>query len=213
MSNEPNVRLARLRAGTAAAHARIETVPALARLLADDLTRDEYVAIVRRMQAFHYHFEPAIAAALESVPQAAALLDGSRPRALAEDLGWFGATAAAPPALPELADPAAALGALYVIEGSGLGGRVIGRHLAAVLGVGPSTGGSFYCRLDADTARRRWHYLAGLLGAADFGDDAADDRMVDGALAAFSALETWLRCVEIIPETTYAASLAEAGAP
>ncbi len=213
MTDEPISRLARLRAGTSDAHSRIETVPALARLVADDLTRHEYVSVLRHLHAFHAAIEPMAAAALESIPRAAQLLDGSRPRALAEDLGWFDAMTVRPPPLPELNDAAAGLGALYVVEGSGIGGRVIARHLTASLGVGPSTGGSFYCRLDADTARRRWQYLTGILETAELDGEDAAGRMVAAARSVFATLETWLRSVELIPQTTYAAALAEAGAP
>jgi len=193
--------LARLRAGTRDAHARIETVPALARLMEPDLTHDEYVAILQRLHAFHTHLEPAVAAALKNHP-AAAMLDGARPRALAEDLDWFGVRTLSTPALPRLDTPEAALGALYVIEGSGLGGRVIARHLMTSLGVGPGTGGNFYCGLSADAARARWHQLCALLDPSDAtGSDPAavgeTEHVVEGARATFAALDRYLRQIVV----------------
>jgi heme oxygenase len=199
---DPLSRLARLRLGTRDAHARIESVPALARLLAPDLTVAEYVAVLRHMHGFLCDFEPAIAAALADHRQAAVLLDGGRPRALAEDLAWFGASPqpldAAPPAL---SGPAAALGALYVIEGSGLGGRVIARHLAASLGVAPGTGGSFYGGPTAEGARLRWQRLCALLDPADpvgdpMGGPIDDDALLAGALATFRFLDRWMRGID-----------------
>jgi heme oxygenase len=208
--------LARLRAGTREAHARIETVPALSRLMAPDLTHDEYIALLQHLHAFHTQFEPAIAAALEARPEAAAMLDGARPRALAEDLVWFGARPVMPPSLPRLDTTGAALGALYVIEGSGLGGRVIARHLMGSLGVGAGSGGSFYCNLSADAARQRWHRLCALLEPANGSDvDAAEsgetERMVDGALQTFGALDRFLR--QIAGAVRCGPTLAEAVAP
>ncbi len=221
----PLSRLARLRAGTRDAHARIETVPALARLLAEDLTQAEYVAVLAHMHGFLAALEPAVAAVLARPrPDAAALLDGGRLRALADDLDWFGA--ASQPlldTLPALAGPDAALGALYVIEGSGLGGRVIARHLADSLGVAPGAGGSFYCGLSAAAARLRWQRFCALLdpagdllGPAPTGsapppsglarkrpanDDPAHDDCCElrvGAIATFRSLERWLRRIDVV---------------
>jgi len=194
MTSQATSRLARLRAGTRDAHDRIETIPALRRLLAADLTRDEYIAVLRHLHAFHACVEPAIAAELEACPDAAAMLDGARPRALARDLAWYGASPLPAPPLPPLDGIASALGALYVIEGSGLGGRVIARHLADSLGIADGTGGTFYCRQDADTARRRWQALIALLERSD----ADADAMVAGARQVFDYLDSWLRTIAIV---------------
>lgn len=203
-------RLARLRAGTRDAHARMETVPALARLQDADLSRDEYVAVLQRMHGFHAVFEPIIAAAVASCPEAAAMLDGARPTALAEDLAWFGAASHSPPGpMPALPCVAAALGALYVVEGSGLGARIIARHLALSLGVTPGKGGSFYCGQSAEAARDRWHRLCAILdrpslevaslGGASFDDGPGEDRLVAGAVDTFRLLERWIRRIDTAP--------------
>jgi heme oxygenase len=214
---EPNSRMAQLRAGTRSAHARIETAPALVRLVAEDLSRPEYIVILQHLQALHTYLEPALAAALETLPLAAAMLDGSRPRRLAEDLAWFGAPALPPPPLPTISGPAAALGALYVIEGSGLGGRVIGRHLNACLGVTPATGGSFFCGLDAEAARLRWSRLTAILEGPLTDDDGSDgdadidERIVASARETFGFVERCFRRIEVAPETGRV--LAEVAAP
>ena len=200
--------LERLRAGTCRGHASIETVPALSRLLAADLTQPEYVTTLQHMHAFHATFEPIVAAALAGHPQAAGMLDGARPQALAEDLAWFGKTSARRlprRIVPALDDPSRALGALYVIEGSGLGGRVIARHLSLSLGVAPGRGGSFYGGLSAEAARRRWHCLCalldtpGLAGTSDATDGVVSDPLVDGAVATFGLLERWMRRIDVEP--------------
>jgi heme oxygenase len=188
---DPASRLARLRRGTSETHARIETVPALARLLAPDLGTADYVTVLRAMHAFLAGIEPAVARALAARPDAAALLDGSRPRALAEDLAWYGAAAPPPIDAPALSDTEAALGALYVIEGSGLGARVIARHLADTLGVAPGAGASFYGGQSAEAARLRWRRLCAVLDTP-----AAPGDLVAGALAAFEALEASLRQID-----------------
>jgi heme oxygenase len=219
MMPDPDSCLSRLRAGTRDAHARIETVPMLARLLSADLTEREYISILQHLHAFHTHLEPVVAAELAAMPAAAAMQDGSRPRALAADLAWFAAPAITPPPLPPLEGAAAALGALYVIEGSGLGGRVIARHLVDSLHVSSGAGGSFFCRLDADAARARWQRLSDVLDPPDADQPNADQPRLDkqavvaGALGAFRCLDHWLRKVEIVPSTVRTAGTAEAVAP
>ncbi|GGJ26744.1 biliverdin-producing heme oxygenase [Deinococcus roseus] len=67
------------------------------------------------------------------------------------DLAFFEVTAS--PERPtdfQLADWQAVLGAVYVMEGSTLGGQVIGRHLAT-LGITPQTGGRFFSGYQQDT--------------------------------------------------------------
>lgn len=192
---EPTSRLDRLRAGTRQAHARIETVPALARLQDAGLTLVGYAATLRALHAFHAAVEPMLAASLAAWPDAAALLDGARPRALRADLAWLGVAPlpfAEPP--PAIDGPAGALGALYVIEGSGLGGRVIARAVGASLGVAPGAGGSFYGGLSAEAARARWQRLCAALDGCVAPGAAAEAALLAGALATFEGLERWLRC-------------------
>ena len=199
--------LVRLRAGTREAHARIETAPALVRLVAHDLSREEYIVILQHLQTLHTHLEPAIAAELESIPDAAALLDGKRPRRLNDDLLFFGAPTIAPPRFPELSGPIAALGALYVIEGSGLGGRVIGKHLSDCLGVGNGAGGSFFCGLDAEAARERWARLTEILDSIETyeltqdTDGTAGDSVVASARATFGFLEQCFRGIAVAADS------------
>jgi heme oxygenase len=88
-----------------------------------------------------------------------------------------------------------ALGALYVIEGSNLGGRIIGRHVAKTLGVVPGNGGSYYCGLSAEDARRRWRLLQEVLRLEIDapGTIWAPVTATSAALATFEALENWMR--------------------
>ncbi len=207
---ELNSRMAQLRAATQDAHARVEAAPALARLMAPDIMRYEYIAILQHMHALYSHLEPVVAVELETRPDAAAMLDGSRPRRLADDLAWFGAPTILPPPLPELNGPEAALGALYVIEGSGLGGRVIGRHLAENLGVKAGAGGSFFCGLDAETARLRWSRLGAVLASPAIGNASAADSIA-GAVKAFEFFERCFRGID--PGAGGGRTMAEAVTP
>ena len=191
---EPTDILRRLRASTRAAHTSIETVPALNRLLSQDLAAPDYLETLRRVHAFHAGIEPGLIRALHGKSRAAALLDGNRLGAIAADITWFGATPL-PPRQPVSASycSAAALGVLYVVEGSNLGGRIIGRHVAKSLGVGPGTGGSYYCGLAAEDAQRRWHVLQEALHIEIAAAGVGWEPLTAAALATFGALEAWMR--------------------
>jgi heme oxygenase len=182
-----------LREGTRAAHRRVEAMAPMACLLAHDLSAGSYIAALRAMQSFHVMMHMHVS------PMArGASLPGSDPAALAAltaDLAWFGVTA--PPVLrrrrPAASLPAA-LGALYVAEGSALGGRVIGRAVAASLSVSPGRGGSFYGGATADGARERWRdFCAVLAREGSLLDAAGFARAVAGAEATFQYLERLLQ--------------------
>ena len=152
----------RLRAATASAHEALERDLGWEARVA---TLSGYRDLLGRLHGFHAAWEPAIGAALDD----AAFFDARRRLApLGDDLAFLGLSGSEIAALPlarpiGLADPASAMGALYVLEGSTLGGRVIGRHIAAAHGLsgeglayysghGPRTGAmwsAFRARLDA----------------------------------------------------------------
>ena len=185
--------LQRLRSVTRAAHASIERVPSLSRLLAPDLTVADYVQTLRRLHAFFGCIEPFLAYDLRGESRADALLDGAGIADLAADIAWFGALPMeTPPPFRPPTGVAAALGTLYVIEGSKLGARIIGRQLAKSLGVGGGAGGSFYCGLTAETGRRRWHSLQEVLRVEIDEPGVACEPVTSAALATFAALEAWM---------------------
>ena len=126
---------ARLRAATDPAHRALEAgLDWRARVA----TMPGYRGLLGRLYGFHAVWEPAIATALADE---SFLAPRRRLAQLAADLGHLGvgpgAVAAFPqPDAPILAGPAAATGALYVLEGSTLGGQLIGRHIAGLHGFG-----------------------------------------------------------------------------
>lgn len=186
----------RLRTATRLAHKDMETVPALVRLLAQDLTTDEYVAVLRQAGAFYLGLALRIEAALAMNPAAHEFLDGARLHAMAADLSYFGFRELLPApgsVLPALGSEAAAIGALYMVEGSDLGGRVIAKRLSDSLGLTPETGGRFYGGHDANSTRVRWLRFCDLLQLTAGQDAEAAAAMIDGAGSAFRHLEAWMR--------------------
>lgn len=144
----------RLRRETRPAH---DAVEARVRVAAPDVTVDDVRTFLTALWRVHH----AIEAQLARVPDlATAVPDLARRRKaprLAADLAALGVdvTSQPPAAVPSITTLAQALGALYVLEGSTLGGRVIHRHLAATLPEVARTATSFLTVYD-DTGAM-WH--------------------------------------------------------
>lgn len=176
---------ARLRAATGPAHAALERdLDWQARVA----TLTGYRGLLARLHGFHAAWEPAIGAALAD----AAFLDPRRRLALlAEDLAGLGLPPAAIDALPRpspapIADAASALGALYVLEGSTLGGRVIARHVARVHGADAPCA---YYRAHGSRGGAMWTAFRGRLDAVP---EAGAPAAAAAAVATFEALGRWL---------------------
>lgn len=160
-----------LKAETAAAHRALEDV------VGPLLNRSDYVAYVRGLHAFRAPLEAALAA--HEFPQwRPTLLADS----LAEDLAHLRAPRLeAEPAASGLQDRVKALGALYVLEGSALGARVL---LVQVQTLGlDAQGGAKHLWRQAATLENWRAFLPLLESANDMSGVTA------GANAAFLAAE------------------------
>lgn len=176
-----------LKSATTAHHERVEAaMPSLDEMA----TPAGYAAALRALHAFHAAWEPVI---WRTPGLAEAGMDPGRRKLplLDADLRALGvppceqAPAAAAPA-----GTAEALGALYVLEGATLGGRIIHRHVAGALGVTPERGAAYYHGYGDDTGARWKAFRAALARYAD--ETGAAPRVVAGAVACFAALEGWL---------------------
>lgn len=93
-------------------------------------------------------------------------------------------------ALPSLDDEARALGVMYVIEGSTLGGQVLKRAMAERLGLGPDCGTGFLDVYGASTGSY-WRAFLDRLGQAP-NTPAAQAATVQAAIDTFECFERWL---------------------
>ena len=176
---------ARLRTETAPAHERLERS---LDLLRRPLDRDRFTALLIGFHGFHRAWEPALARGLP-----AAFIPGPRLPLLAQDLRALGLGDDSIGAIPRCAQAAAlgdhpdtALGSVYVLEGSTLGGQVIARHLGEAPWWPPA--GLRYFDPYGDETASRWRHTLAQLAAA--GGDA--DRIVAGAVRTFGILQHWL---------------------
>lgn len=91
--------------------------------------------------------------------------------------------------LPDLNDPVDGLGALYVLEGATLGGRVILNALQPVLGISATAGGRFFASY-GEAVGRRWREFLGVLEA--FGETPSQAERIDRcAVLTFESFDRW----------------------
>ena len=182
--------LRRLRTETAQEHQAVEDT---LDLLSPGLTRDRLADVLTRMHGFWLAAEASLDAWARAEPaDATAVTWPGRRRAtlFAADLATLGAPPAATrPALPSVADTDAALGRLYVLEGSSLGGVFIDRHLATLpqlSDVGRLSAFSPY----GEQTGAMWHAFR-TVTRARIADGGNADRLVAAARETFGALAGW----------------------
>jgi len=191
--------LSRLKNETAACHARLENALDLMR---DDLQRDEYIALLERFYGYVAPWEDAAAACLPS--SLADFFDARRKASLlAADLAALtGETPSAgslPQAgarddLPRMDNIGDAIGSMYVMEGSTLGGRFIAPHVAERLDLVPGRGNAYF---DGYGPRTGSMWNAFRETAAASVPERLHDDAVKAAIATFESLQAWL-CPEAI---------------
>jgi len=172
-----------LREATDEVHRRLHGVPPFQAIADGRLALADYAALLGRIHAFHLLIEQACGAALSG------LLPSRRIALLEADLSALGAAPAPPPSWHPPRGEAAALGALYVAQGSIMGGKLIHRQLDYLFG--KAEAGRTYFRGSRDDALR-WRMLCLRLEQ----DGAAPDAlpaMIAGAQGAFALFG---RCIE-----------------
>ncbi|MGY5884603.1 biliverdin-producing heme oxygenase [Modestobacter lacusdianchii] len=189
--------LRRLRTDTAAEHQAVEDT---LDLLDADLTREHLVEALTRMHGFWLAAEAGLDAWAQEHPADAVEVDWAarrRSHLFAADLAALGAPAAADrPQLPDVADTDEALGRLYVLEGSSLGGVFIDRHLATLPQFADAGRLACFSPYGEQTGAR-WHDFRTVTRARVAGGGDAD-RLVAAARETFGTLARW--CGAAAPE-------------
>ena len=182
--------LRRLRSETAAEHRAVEDT---LDLLSADLTRDRLVDVLARMHGFWQAAEAGLDDWSANEPADAAGIGWERRRRshlFADDLAALGAGPAdVVPELPDVPDTDAALGRLYVLEGSSLGGVFIDRHLAGLPQLAATERLTSFSPYGEQTGAM-WRAFRTVTRArvADGGDAG---RLVGAARQTFGALACW----------------------
>lgn len=190
--------LAELRASTRDEHDRIERVLRLT----EPMPLARYATVMAGFDAFLAAWEPRIRASLPA--RLHPWFDARRRSAFARaDLAWLrnearieqpSVAASTVLALP-LADLVDALGSLYVIEGSALGGRVIAPLLQRDMNLGRDAGARYFHGFGADTGAMWQDFRR--LAAAEIGESPgaiaqaclSARRTFEALIATFATLE------------------------
>lgn len=170
----------RLRAATAALHARVEEGIDILRRTE---TLEGYVELLARMESFYRPFEQGLRRTLLGLIPAE-FLESRVPRLQADLRHLAPDRPALPDAhVPTFVSPAAALGGLYVLEGAAIGGQIVARHLEAAHGLTSECGASFFAS-GGEAVGARWKAFRSLL------DEQEDcEAMEGGAATTFLAFE------------------------
>jgi heme oxygenase len=181
--------LERLRVETRPAHDQIERAVDLDGST-DSIAR--YRSLLERFYGFYAAWEPAA----EPVIDDDAFFQPRRKLGLLEhDLRALGLGTADIAKLPRctalvpMASPAAAFGAMYVTEGSTLGGTVIARRIRDALGLNETTGCAFFRSYGRATGAMWTAFRRKLQSLSS---PSFDDAAVASAHQTFAAMQSWL---------------------
>ena len=179
----------RLRAATQAAHERLHGHDGFAAAAAGTIAPADYRDLLARLYGFHAAFDAQMTRAPAALADELDLPERGRAGLIAADLAGLGAEASRLPLcgdMPAFEGEGACLGALYVVEGSTLGGLVIARALAPAVGENRR----FFLGHCGEHGRL-WRRFVARLDRLDAEPEEAGAAEA-AALEAFAAFERWM---------------------
>lgn len=179
-----------LRAGTATLHRRVEQAVDIPGHLG---SLPAYTAMLVRFHGFYAPLEDRLAAVRGYESVGLDIAARGKAHLIRDDLRALGHPPEALPAcpsLPAVSSLADALGCLYVLEGSTLGGQFIRREVAARLGLTPDRGCAFFAGY-SDRTGAMWKAFGAAVTA--HADEHPEDRdaIVAAAIDTFARLDEW----------------------
>lgn len=190
------MQITRLREETESDHRAVEGSLSL---MSDTLGRAEYLAALERMYGVVSAWE--CFAETAAPPELLPVIHARSRRSLleADIVGLGGCIPVASVTLPELTSQSELLGALYVMEGSRLGGQFIARHVEAVLGLEAGFGTAYF-RGFGETTGSNWKQLLSIIESTIPESDAAIT--VAAAKKMFRTFGAWMTNVTRGPRHT-----------
>jgi heme oxygenase len=173
-----------LRVATQAPHERLHLHAGFSTVKDGTITRADYRALLSCLYGFYRSFEREVGVA------------PLRTQWLARDLAWLGVDAATLSGMPVCGDMPRyhggerRLGALYVVEGSAMGGRVLCRGLDALLGSASVEGRRFFTGR-GDASGDAWRGFLGRLAAVG-AEPRGRAALLSAAIETFEVFERWL---------------------
>jgi heme oxygenase len=174
-------------------HIELET--RLRALLSDDLSLDQYAALQKKFYGFYRPIETRLLSIRGWDDPEFELRNRLKLSLLSVDLASLAVDSEALTrlpfcdSLPRLKTVAEALGCLYVLEGSTLGGKIITRHLKKILPLDERRGCSFFNSY-GENVGRMWSSFLEVLGRhCERHGDA--DVVIHSACQTFASLDRW----------------------
>jgi heme oxygenase len=193
----PKTFMARLREAIWPMHDYAEEKGPLHALIKGSMTREEYIEALKRIRGFTAPLEEAIGRELADKDVG---LDFDARRRLPDidrDLEALGLSRTQIEALPRavgemprLCDTGRALGAMYVFEGSRLGGQVLAVELDRQFGYGPDSGAAYFSSAGKN-AQVMWQEFKSAVELQS-AEEGVADAVIAGAQDTFSAFNRWL---------------------
>ncbi len=192
--------LENLKAQTSENHQRLEQNQLLSVISGSAISLNKYLRI---LHIFYSYFQP-----VESKINSFGVIQRYLPdynsrrkaRAIRADIDYLGVQILQEPLpwcdnLPAMDAPAQAMGCLYVLEGSTLGGRFIAKNLNKHLGLEAATGASFFNGYGTETGTK-WKLFQQAL--VDFSNEfKQEQQIISAANETFEKLNSWVTKNEI----------------
>lgn len=182
-----------LRTRTMPAHKSLEEVPLSARIVQQDVTKEEYARYIELMYPVHADAEQNIYPVLRDiVPN---IEERKKASHIKNDLAYINlllTTAEERPLTAKMTNmsQAFALGVMYVIEGSTLGGRVILKNIQPALQLDEDNGASYFAGYKANTGIYWKNFLEALTSYPQ--SEADEQEIIAGADYAFTAIHDFM---------------------
>lgn len=188
MNQADNI-ISKLRIHTSTLHSALEQTPLSVALLDDHVSQDDYLTYLQKMREIVAFYEAKVFSGLSDtlpdLPKREKLL------LIDKDLEYLAPHAlnSTPIKNPVAENPsvAYALGCMYVMEGSTLGGKVILKHISKTLGILPEQGGSYFAGYGEETGHY-WKSFLHILQEYSAHNDA-DDEIIRGAKDTFISIK------------------------
>ena len=181
--------LQQLKSETEQQHCQLEQQELLNALMSPGVTKKHYCAYLSIMHHLMLVYENEVLPVVQQVVAPVTALRASKQIGI--DLDNIGCVLSGQTLVPyrlpkqHLTIPHA-LGFMYVIEGSKLGGKVIFKHINKTLGYSETSGAGYIANIGADTGAQWKHFLA-LFSNYTVTQNVASD-VIDGARMAFDSI-------------------------
>lgn len=179
--------LERLRSVTAPSHQHLESLPVSASIMNPNVTKQQYAHYLALMQDVVRDSEANVYPVLKGiVPDLDVRLKTPQVESDLHLLGYSDNSTTNPITANTFITPGFAMGIMYVIEGSSLGGRIILKNINAALGFDEANGAKYFAGYGPVTGSRWKSFLDVLVKYEN--ENNCEDEIIAGANHAFDAI-------------------------